>query len=90
VTISTRKSKFGTSSGRIFVLAHENAVVETLEAIASAAGVAEIKGQSIRDWFEMRKHTIAQELVADFADTNPKLASQIKSAWDSLDRRHAN
>jgi hypothetical protein len=44
----------------------------------------------IREFFERRKRELAEELVADLADTMPALASQIKRAWEELDHGDAD
>jgi hypothetical protein len=72
--------------GDIFKVASLDALLATVEAVAAQAGVSEIKGLSVRDFFEETKTQRAEELVADFADTNHTLASQMKSAWDKLER----
>lgn len=70
----------------IFLLASERALLDTIEAIASQAGVSQIEGFSVREFFERRKRETSEELVRDFADTNPRMASDVKAAWDKLDR----
>lgn len=72
-------SKFGQ-------LAHNDASMEMLEVIAAAARVTEINGVPLRVFFERRKQEIVENLVSEFADTNPTLASQIKAAWEKFDR----
>ena len=73
--------------GKVFVLAHLNALTETVEALASRLGISEIEGRSVDEFFHRRKHDFSEQLVADLADTNPTFASQIKAAWEKLDRQ---
>jgi hypothetical protein len=70
----------------VFQMAHNDATLETLEAIAKHVGLSEINGFPVREFFDRRKRKIAQDLIADSADTFPALASQIKIAWQKLDR----
>jgi hypothetical protein len=70
----------------IFLLASEQALLDTVEAIASKVGVSEIDGFPVREFFDRRKREIGERLVADFADTNPRMASDVKAALDQMDR----
>ena len=69
-----------------FQLAHDTVTLETLEAIAKHVGLSHINGFPLREFFDRRRRKIAEDLVADYADTFPALASQIKLAWEKLDR----
>jgi hypothetical protein len=69
-----------------FQKAHSDAMFETLEAIAKHVGVSDINGFPLREFFDRRRREIAKDLIADSADTFPALASQIKLAWEKLDR----
>jgi hypothetical protein len=69
-----------------FEKAHNDASFEILAAIATHVGIGQLNGLPIDEFFERRKREIAQNLVADFADTFPAIASQIKRAWEKLDR----
>jgi hypothetical protein len=71
---------------KIFLAASEHALLDTIEAIASEAGVSRIEGFPVREFFERRKGEKSEHLVADFADTNPRMASEVKAAWDKLNR----
>ena len=70
----------------IFQKAHNDTMLETLEAIAKQVGVSDINGFPVREFFRRRRRKIAKDLIADSADTFPALASQIKLAWEKLDR----
>jgi len=70
----------------VFQLAHNNATLETLETIAKHVGLSQINGFPVREFFDRRRREIAKDLIADSADTFPALASQIKLAWEKLDR----
>jgi hypothetical protein len=45
-----------------------------------------IEGFPVRVFFERRKREKSELLVADFADTNPRMASDVKAARDQLNR----
>jgi hypothetical protein len=66
-----------------FRLAHNDA---TLEAIAKHVGLSHINGFPLREFFDRRRREIAKDLIAESADTFPAVASQIKLAWEKLDR----
>ena len=70
----------------IFRLAQDSAVVATLEALADAAQVHQLQGLPVREFYERHKAEQAEHLVADFADTNPGLASAIKRAWEAMQK----
>jgi hypothetical protein len=70
----------------IFQKAHNDTMLETLEAIAKYVGVSNINGFPVREFFSRRSREIAEDLIADCADTFPALASRIKLAWKKLDR----
>ncbi len=65
-------------------LAHDDASLEILQVVAAASGVTEINGVPLRVFFERRKREIVERLIADFADTNPALASRVKMAWEKI------
>jgi hypothetical protein len=62
-------------------LAHNDASLELLLVVATAAGVTEINGVPLRAFFESRKSDIVERLIADYSDINPNLASQMKAVW---------
>jgi hypothetical protein len=62
-----------------------DAMMQTVEAIASELGVSHIQSMSIREFYDRRRRSIAEHTVAELADSNPALASQIKAAWDQVD-----
>ncbi len=66
--------------------AHNDAMLEMFEAIAKRVGVSDINGFPVREFFDRRRRKIAKDLIAESADTFPTLASQIKLAWEKLDR----
>jgi hypothetical protein len=68
----------------IFRDASTEALVKTVEAVASALGVSQIQGMPIQEFHGRRKQAIAEEVVAGLADGNPELATQIKKAWDQV------
>jgi hypothetical protein len=69
-----------------FQKAHSDAMLETLEAIAKHVGVSDINGFPVREFFSRRSREITEDSIAEFADTFSALASQIKIAWEKLDR----
>jgi hypothetical protein len=69
-----------------FQKAHNDALFEILQAIAKHVGIVNLNGLSIDEFFHRRRREITENLLADFADTFPALASQIKLAWKKLDR----
>ena len=68
-----------------FQKAHNDASFEILASIAKHVGIGQLNGFPIDEFFERRKGEIAEELVADFADTFPTLASEVKDAWEELE-----
>ncbi|MGI8481654.1 MAG: hypothetical protein ACR2MF_06275 [Chthoniobacterales bacterium] len=66
----------------------ERATIGTLEAIASAAGVSSLDGHSVKEFHARVKRRATEELIADFADTNPA-ASRVKALLDAMDRGDA-
>jgi hypothetical protein len=70
----------------ILLVASEQALIDTIEAIATNAGVSQIEGFPVREFFERRKREKGEQLVSDLADANPTLASEVKAAMDKLDR----
>ena len=72
-----------------FQKAHNDASLEILTVIAKHVGIEQFHGFPIGEFFERRKGEIAENLVADFADTFPALASQVKHAWEELDREQS-
>jgi hypothetical protein len=70
----------------IFQLAYNDALFEILQTIAKHVGIVDLNGLSIGDFFDRRRREIAENLIADSADTFPALASQMKLAWKKLDR----
>jgi hypothetical protein len=70
----------------VFQKAHNDTMLETLEAIAKHVGLSHINGFPVREFFGRRRREIAENLIADSADTYPALASQMKLAWQKLDR----
>jgi hypothetical protein len=75
---------------RFFQKAHNDASFEILVAIGKQVGIEQLHGFPIEEFFERRKAEIAEELVADFADTFPTLASEVKHAWKELDREQSS
>lgn len=73
----------------IWQKAYNDAMFELVAAIAKHVGIAELDGLSIGGFLDRRKREIAENLVADMADTFPALASQIKRAWEQFDREQA-
>ena len=59
-------------------------IVDTLVAIAEAAGVPEILGTTVRDhvYYSAVAHTEAA--IADIADDNPDMATVVKQRWDEM------
>ena len=68
-----------------FQKAHNDASFEILASIAKHVGIGRLNGFPIDEFFERRKGEIAEDLVADFADTFPTLASEVKDAWEELE-----
>jgi len=73
-----------------FQKAHNDASFEILAAIAKHVGIGQLNGFPIDEFFERRKGEIAEDLVADFTDTFPTLASEVKHAWEELDREQSS
>ena len=70
---------------QIFINAAVDALGETIEAVAAELGVSQIQGMPIQEFYGRRRRSIAEHLVADFADGHPAMASQMKAAWDKVD-----
>jgi hypothetical protein len=70
----------------LFQKAHNDALFEILQTIAKHVGIVDFNGLSIDEFFDQRRREITENRLADFADTFPALASQIKLAWEKLDR----
>ena len=68
----------------IFRDASTEALRETVEAVAAELGISQIQGMPVQEFHGRRKLAIAEQAVADLADGNPALASQIKKAWDQV------
>jgi hypothetical protein len=49
------------------------------------AGIDQLNGTPLREFFDRRRREIAERLVSDMADTFPALASQIKHAWERIE-----
>jgi hypothetical protein len=69
-----------------FRLSYDKALFEIVEVIAKQAGIVTLNSLSIREFFDQRRRQLTEELLSEFADTFPALASQIKQAWEKLDR----
>jgi hypothetical protein len=66
----------------IAALAHEHAILDTLEAVSHALGVQNIQGKSVRDFYLDGRESWIASLTRDFADTDPDLASRVKEVFD--------
>jgi hypothetical protein len=64
-----------------FQKAHNDALLEVVQIIAKRVGIERIDGLPVDEFFHQRMRKIAQDLVADYADTFPNMASQIKRKW---------
>ncbi len=71
--------------GNILTNASLEALAETLQALAAALGVTQLQALPVGEFYERRKFARAEELVADLADSQPALASQIRRAWKEID-----
>ncbi len=67
-----------------FTIASERALLATLQGIAMQADVSTVEGMDIEEFFQRRKTAEAEELIADFADTNVTAASHVKALWTQL------
>ncbi len=72
-----------------FTIASERALLATLDAIATQVGVSTLEGIGIEEFFHRRKTAEAEELIADFADTNVATVSDGQSALDQAPSRLA-
>lgn len=61
------------------------ATVTTLEALAEAAGIKELHGKSVRDFFAAVARRETEAAISDIADDSPELATLVKQRWDYLD-----
>ena len=71
---------------RIWQTSRDSAVEDAIVQVASAAGVSEIEGVPIRSYIGRRARALAEQMVAEFADTDISLASEIKSLWLQWDQ----
>jgi hypothetical protein len=71
---------------KIFEIARHDALVEVVSRVAEAAGIREIEGFSIKDFYWKRHGEISEELVKDYADTNIAMASKVKDLWKQLEK----
>jgi len=69
-----------------FQKAHIDALLETVQAIAKHVGIEQLDDFPIDEFFHRRMRKIADDLIADYADTFPARASQIKAAWEQIGR----
>ena len=70
-------------------LAHNDALFEIVQAIAKQVGIESLNGFSVEEFFHRRRREIAEKSVAEAADDFPALASQMKLAWEKLEREQA-
>jgi hypothetical protein len=71
---------------QILQRAHDDTLFEMVQAIAKHVGIDNINGLSLREFLIQRRREITEQLLADFADTFPALASQIKAAIGEIER----
>lgn len=68
----------------IFTTASGDALLETVKAIAAAAGIKKLQGMPVEEFYHRKKEAIAEQLVADLADSQPARATALKAAWDQI------
>lgn len=71
---------------KTFEMAQHDALVELVSKVAAAAGIDQVEGFSIPDYYSKRKWEISEDLVKDYADTNIAMASKVEELWKRLDR----
>jgi len=71
---------------QILQRAHDDALLEIVEVIAKHFGIDTVNSLSIGKFLIQRQREITDHLVADFADTFPAQASQIKAAIQEIER----
>ena len=71
---------------KTFEMAGHDALLEIVLRIAESAGITSIEDLPVRDFYEKRKYEISEDLVRDYADTNPSMASKVKEIWDILNQ----
>lgn len=59
-------------------------LLETIEEIAAAIGIAQIKGMPIREYYDRRRDVMEGDLMRDLADTNHMLATKVKQASEQI------
>jgi hypothetical protein len=59
-------------------------LLETIEEIAAAIGINQIKGMPIREYYDRRRGAMEGDLMRDLADTNHLLASKVKEASEQI------
>lgn len=60
------------------------ATATTLEAIAEAAGIKQLRGKPVREFFGDEAMRETELAIADVADDDPLLASLVKARWDEM------
>jgi hypothetical protein len=66
----------------VLVIADSAATLRTIRELAAILGVSQIQGMPIEQFFAQRKVQLAEELIANYSDQNPRLATALKAAWE--------
>lgn len=77
------------------IVVHENLVMamdvaatkacfDVIEAVAESLGVTEVHGVSLHSFYNTARIERTNQNIADIADDDPQLASQVKRRWDEL------
>ncbi len=60
------------------------ALLATIEAVAEAAGILEVHGIGVRQFYHAAAIPETERAIADIADSDPVFATAVKKQWDSL------
>ena len=85
-TTVPRKHSIHRSHWRRCFLVFPLVLLEIVQTIAKHIGVNDINGLPIGQFLIQKQREITEDLVADFADTFPAQASQIKAALEDIER----
>ncbi|HYF37542.1 MAG TPA: hypothetical protein VD994_19730 [Prosthecobacter sp.] len=59
-----------------------DALLDALEKVAEAAGVAELEGQTVRDWWNDRRRFRLEQMLLEFEQNDPATAAYIQRLLD--------
>ena len=63
-------------------MAYFDALLDTLEEVARAAGVTDLDGLAVRQWWEQRQRERLRLILLRYEDENPPLAAHILKLLD--------